>query len=128
MKKGILQLSLLASALFLVSPFSLAAESAAATMAEILVNLNHFPSDADKDRLADIMESDETSDAEVDIAMAISHIAHQAKDEDKEMLNEIIADESVPAELRDVAAAVLRVNHKVSDEDMAKLKMIASSS
>jgi len=80
MKKAILQLSLLASALFLASPFSVAAESAAATMAEILVNLNHFPSDADKDRLADIMESDETSDAEVDIAMAISHIAHQAKD------------------------------------------------
>jgi hypothetical protein len=128
MKKNSLLVALTVCVVLPVSQLSMAGDSEISAMADIVINLNHFPSDVDKEKLAGIIASGDSSEAEVAIASAISNIAHQANASDRENLSAIAADESVSSELRDLATAVLNVNHKASAADIAKLEMIASES
>lgn len=128
MSKKSLICTLVACFVIIAAQSSMADESAAGVMANIVIKLNHFPSDADKATLTGIIESEDSSEDEITIATAILNIAHQVNASDKESLGEIIADDSVSAEMRDLANAVLNVDHKASDADVAKLEMIASKS
>ena len=102
---------------------ALAGDLAVGSMAEIVANMNHYPSDADKEKLAAIADA---SEAEIAIATAISNVAHKASTPDRESLTAIAADESLAPELRVLASAVLNINHKASTTDIAKLEKIAS--
>lgn len=120
--------ALSAIGLFVLLPVtqnSFAADSAIGTMAEIVINLKHFPSDSDKERLSTIVDGSDSSEAEVAVATAIANIEHQAKAADKEKLSAIVADESAPAQLRDVASVVLALNHMANESDIAMLEKIA---
>ena len=107
-----------------ISPLSIAEDSAVGAMAEIVIKLSQFPSDADKEKLAAISASSDSSMAEIAVSTAIAKNEHQEKAADKEKLTAIVADESAPSQLRDVASAVLNLNHKASAEDISKLEMI----
>lgn len=107
-----------------LSQMTFADDAAIGTMADIVINLNHFPSDADKVKLSSIADSSDSSEAEAALATAIANIEHQAKAADKEKLSAIAADDSAPAGLRDVASVVLALNHTPSDADIAKLEKI----
>ena len=113
-------------AMFALAPLcqmTFADDAAIAAMADIVINLKHFPSDADKAKLSSIAGGSDSSEAAV--ATAIANIEHQAKAADKEKLSAIVADESAPSGLRDVASVVLALNHTPSDSDIAKLEKIA---
>jgi hypothetical protein len=103
----------------------LANDGAIQTMARITMNLNHFPSDEDKAALQSIIDSDDTSDEEADIAMAIANIEHKVQEEDTERLTDIVGDDSSPADARSLAGIVLRINHSPSDADKAALAALA---
>ena len=123
MRKNIL-LSTIAMFVFLpLSQISFADDAAVSAMADIVINLKHFPSDADKAKLSSIAEGSDSSEAAV--ATAIANIEHQANAADKEKLSAIVADESAPAGLRDVASVVLALNHTPSDADIAKLEKLS---
>ena len=111
-----------------VTQLSMADDSATGAMPNIVISLNHFPSDADKERLSEIVESGDSSQAEIAVATAIANIAHKANAADKEKLNAIVADESTSSQLRDLASVVLTINHKPSASDIAKLEMIEPES
>ncbi len=71
-------LSSIACSVVLISTNLVFAESAAVyTMADITMNLNHFPSDSDKEKLAAIVSSDDSSESEKVVAAAILNIEHK---------------------------------------------------
>ena len=111
-----------------INQLALADDSAIGAMAEILISLNHFPSDSDKQRLSEIADNSDSSKAEISVATAIANIEHRAKAADKDKLTVIVADESASSQLRDLASVVLALNHTPSATDVAKLESIAPES
>jgi hypothetical protein len=103
----------------------LASDGAIQTMARITMNLNHYPSDDDKVALKGIIDSDNTSDEEADIAMAIANMEHKVQDKDTERLTDIVDDDSSPADARSLASILLRINHSPSDADKTALAALA---
>ena len=83
--------ALLVSVALVHSPATYADE-AVTTMANIVIGLKHFPSDADKAALAAIADGD-SSDAEKSVASAIANISHKVTDADKATLAAISADD-----------------------------------
>jgi len=122
MRKNIVLSTIAMLALMPLSQISFADDAAVGTMADIVINLKHFPSDADKAKLSSIAEGSDSSEAAV--ATAIANIEHKANAADKEKLSAIVADETASAQLRDVASVVLALNHMPSESDIAKLEKI----
>ena len=121
MKKSALVLTGIGIALLLSTGFVLADNGAIQAMARITMNLQHFPSEEDKATLKGIIDSDDSTDEEADIAMAITDIKHKVLEKDTERLKDIINDESVDADARKLASILLHINHSPSDEDKAAL-------
>jgi len=96
------------------------------TMAKIAMSLNHFPSEEDKAALKSIVESDESSEEEASIAMALSNLQHKVTEADAERLQDIVDDESSDEAARELAGIVLSINHSARDEDKAALATLAS--
>jgi hypothetical protein len=112
---GILVMLLLASGL------AIADSAAISEMAKITMNLNHFPSDDDKAALKDIIDSDESSEEEAAIAMALANMKHKVTEEDAKRLADIVDDPESNGTARELAGILLRVNHTASDEDKVAL-------
>lgn len=120
-------LCLFSSALF-AAPAVFAADVSDATtkaMAEIMINVRHYPSDADKEKLKKIAADTAIPAHERNIATAILNLQHHPTDADKAKLDAIAKDASAPQPVKDLAGIVAGLNHKPSDADVAKLKAIA---
>ena len=125
MKKSALGLTGIGIALLLSTGFVLADNGAIQAMARITMNLKHFPSEEDKATLKGIIDSDDSTDEEADIAMAITDIEHKVLEKDTERLTDIINDDSADADARKLASILLHINHSPSDEDKAALAALA---
>lgn len=96
----------------LFSQFSLADDaSSQKTIAGILMNLNHFPSDADKATLMAIAQDESNGRGTRAIATAVANISHAATAEDKETMTRIMGIAQAPAEVKALAGIVLGINH-----------------
>lgn len=102
------------------------ADDNVATMARIVLSLQHVPSDADKATLAAIANGD-SSGSEKTVANAIAGIQHKVSADDKAALDAIAEDASEPADLRELASIVAGINHMPSDEAKAALEKLAAS-
>ena len=100
------------------------ADDEVATMADIVLSLAHFPSDADKQALAAIAEGDSSASVKA-VASAIAGISHKVSDADKAMLLAIAADDNEPADLRELASIVAGINHMPGDDAKAALAVLA---
>jgi len=100
------------------------ADDNVASMAGIVLSLQHFPSDADKAKLAAIAGGD-GSDSVKTVANAIAGINHKVSDADKVALMAIAADEGEPADLRQLAGIVAGVNHVPGAEAKAALAALS---
>ena len=96
------------------------ADGDVATMTGIVISLQHFPDDADKEALAAISAGD-GSDSVKAVANAIAGINHKVSADDKATLEAIAADDSQPADLRELAGIVAGVNHMPGADAKAKL-------
>ncbi len=104
------------------SQFSLADNaSAQKTIAGVLSNLNHFPSDADKAALMAITEDDSVDQAYHALAGAIANISHAANAEGKAMMATIMEDDQAPADLKALAEIVAGINHVAGADAKATL-------
>jgi len=110
----------------LVGGLSFASTEAIRKMAEITMSFNHFPSDEDKAALKGIVDSDDSSDDEASIAMALANMQHKVADSDVERLQDIVDDESSDEAARKLAGILLSINHAASDGDKAALATLAS--
>lgn len=104
---------------------ALAESAVVRDMAGVMMNLNHYPSDAEKTRLKAIAADKGSTEQERVIATAISNMEHKVAAGDMEKLRQVMNDMSAPAEVRDLAGIVLNTSHKPSKEDKRKLEMMA---
>lgn len=111
--------------LFLIAmlPGVAMAGAATNTMAGVLGEINHFPSDADVAALDKIGASD-ASAVEKQLAQIITRIAHQPGPDDKTALEKIIGmDDTAPA-AKVIAKAILNMNHRPQAADLEALKAL----
>ena len=103
-----------------------AAESKAVqTMAGILANLHHFPSDSDKQALRQITEDKSATADERTVAQALMNVQHTVAAADKPNLEAIVNNDKAASSVRTLAEAVLNLHHMVSDSDKAKLQALS---
>lgn len=117
--------ALAASILFVTTSPSLvsaAATDAVKTMAKIILNLNHYPSDSEKTQLKTIATSG--SEQEKVLAGAMINLQHKVADGDKKALEQLKSDEYSSPEVKDLAGILLSLNHQPSDADKKKLSAI----
>ena len=105
-------------------PIAAMAADNVATMAGIMLSLQHFPSDADKAALAAIVAGD-ASAAEKTVANAIAGIQHKVSADDKAALDAIAADENQNDGVRRLAAIVAGVNHVPDADAIAALTALS---
>ncbi|MEX2131758.1 MAG: hypothetical protein WD772_09740 [Pseudohongiellaceae bacterium] len=126
MKSGFATKLLVILSLGMFSQFAMADNaSATKTIAGILMNLNHFPSDADKAALMAIQNEEGTGPAFKAVAMAVHNMQHAATAEDKERLSQVVASDMAAAEAKTLAQIVLGMNHMASAEAKAQLQTLA---
>lgn len=113
-------------ALLLATGVVTAGGHALKTMAEITMNLNHYPSDAEKAELKAIIDSDDSSEEEAAIAMALSNMQHSVTEKDAERLADIVDDDAADASARKLAGILLSINHRPSDDDKKALAALAA--
>ena len=101
---------------------TLAASTAVREMAGIVMNLNHYPSDAEKAGLRSIVSDKGSTEQERIIATAISNLEHKVAAADADKLKKVAGDMAAPAEVRDLAGIVLSISHKPSGADKSKLE------
>jgi len=104
------------------SQFALADNaSAQKTIATVLHNLNHFPSDADKAALMAISEDASVGRGYQALAGAVANISHSATAEGKEITARIIDAAAAPADLKTLAGIVASISHVASADAKATL-------
>jgi hypothetical protein len=112
-------------ALLFISGLVVADNAATQTLARVTMNLNHFPSDEDKVALKAIIDSDDSSEEEAAIAMALVNMQHKVTEADADRLADIVGDDESDATARKLAGIVLGINHAPSDDDKAALAALA---
>ena len=95
------------------------------TMAGILLQLQHYPSDAAKQTLGKIAEDNSVSADERTVARALMNVQHTVAASDKPSLEAIVNDEKAPTSVKTLASVLLRLNHMPSDNDKEKLRALA---
>lgn len=93
-------------------------------MAKILMGINHFPNDQQKETLQNLASDASLSDAERTIAAALAGIQHWPSDEDKAKLMTVANDDSQPEAIRDLARIAHDMQHKVGADDRKVLSGI----
>jgi hypothetical protein len=96
-------------------------------MAEILLDLNHFPSDDDKSYLSEIAEAPGSSADEKALAGIISRIMHKPAEADSAALEAMINSKKSTPEVKILARAILSINHKPSADSIAALEGITDN-
>ena len=121
----IFQLFLIVSICVFTAQLSIAGGGAIQSMANIMMKINHYPSDSEKKTLGDIVNDKSTSEHDRVMAQSIINLQHKASPADKEKLSKIMNDKSAPADARDLASIIHNLNHTPSEGDKARLeKMI----
>ena len=110
----------------LSAPVGGAETKAVETMAGILMKLNHFPSDADKQALKTIVDDKQTTVHERAVAQALLNVQHKVAADDKAKLDALMKDKTVPESVRTLAGVISNLNHTPSDTDKEKLKKLSA--
>jgi len=123
MKIALIQKLSVAALAVLFTQFALADNhnpTAFREIAGIVASLNHFPSDADKARLAAIAADDEIAQNLRTMATTVANINHSATAEGKAAMAEIQAGDA-PDVGKALAGIIANLNHTASDADKATI-------
>ena len=93
-------------------------------MADVMINLEHFPTADEKKKLQSVLDSVSSTDQEKIIANAIIHIQHESTVEDKEKLQIIIDNTVATSTVNTLAKIVQTFAHGISKTDKRKLQTI----
>ena len=93
-------------------------------MADIMINLEHFPTSGDQKELQSVMDSDSSTEQEKIIANAIMNIQHQTTAEDQQKLQKIIDGTAPTSTVSTLASIVQGFSHGISKTDKRKLQTI----
>ena len=112
-------------AMFVATGLVAAETATIRALAQITINLNHYPSEEDKAILNAIIESDDTLEEEVAIAMALANMEHRVTPADAKRLADIVDDDFSDDSARKLAGILLNINHTPSDDDKVVLASLA---
>jgi hypothetical protein len=112
-------------ALLLVAGQAMADTATIRTLVRITMDLDHHPTEEEKGILKAIIDSDDSSEEEAAIAMALSNIEHKVKPADAERLADIVDDDLSDASARRLAEILLRINRSPGDDDKVALAALA---
>ena len=93
-------------------------------MADIMINLEHFPTVDEKKKLQSVLDSASSTDQEKIIANAIMHIQHKSRVEDQDKLQIIIDNSVATSTVSALAKIVQSFSHGISRTDKRKLQTI----
>lgn len=110
----------------LAAPLAAAETKAVQTMAGVLANLNHFPSDAEKEKLKTVLADKETTAHERVVAQALLSVQHKVSGEDKPKLDALLKDPAAPESVKTLANVIVNLNHTPTDAEKEKLKKLAA--
>lgn len=127
MNKILIALAALIVVWLLTAGSAFADSAAIRTMAKITMSLNHFPSADDKDALQNILDSDESSEEEATIALALTNLQHRVTPADAERLEMIVDDPEADSSAQELARILIGIEHAASDEDKAALAVLAGT-
>ena len=103
-----------------------AAESKAVqTMAGILLHLQHYPTDADKQSLKQIIEDKSATKDERTVAQALMDVQHTVAAADKPKLEAMLKSDKASSSVKTLAEIILKLTHMPSESDKEKLKVLA---
>jgi len=122
--KGI-SVTLLTALLLMVAPLAASAGSAVSEMATIMINLNHYPTAAEKEKLAAIVADSGSTAGEKTIAGALMRMQHRVGGSDAEQLMKLESDETASKEERELAGILRGIAHHPSASDIERLKAVA---
>lgn len=97
-------------------------DNAIHSMAQVMLKLNHYPSDVEKAKLKKIIAMDATTVREKVLLQAMLNIEHMASDGDKPKLKNIMSDPAASSQERELAAIILNIAHRPSQTDKQKLQ------
>lgn len=100
------------------------ASPAGQVMAEVLINLNHSPTAAEKAQLRQLANDQNLSEHKRTLATALINLNHHVADQDKAKLKAITNDSSAAEEDRILANIILNLSHKPSSSDKQQLKKL----
>lgn len=118
---------LLLCLILVVGPAAAFAGDAVQTMATILVDLKHFPSDDQKQQLEAIIADEQTTEDERTVATALRDLEHRVADEDRQALTMVLEDDAASEPVQTLAEVLLALNHQPSEADKAKLRALAGA-
>jgi len=121
--RGIL-ISLLTAMVIVGSPIAALAGDAVSEMATIVINLKHYPSEAEKKQLKAIIDDRHSTAGEKLIAGALMRMQHQVGDDDAKKLMKLEADETTPDAERQLSRILRGIAHQPTDEDIRRLNSL----
>lgn len=126
MTKRYVMLTIITLCFLLMSASIYAGDNKAAisSMSNIMLHLNHYPSDSEKQQLGKFISNNSLSKNVRTMAQAMNDMEHKATDSDKKKLSAIVNDQAAPANERTLAAVIQDVNHSASDSDKQKLQKL----
>src|SRR5215467_5234358 len=117
------RMSILSASLFLCLAASLVNAGEAKpvqTMAGILMNLQHFPTEAEKQTLKHIAEDKSATADERTVAGALANVQHTVAAADKPRLEAIVKDDKASSSVKTLASVLLGLKHMPSASDKEK--------
>ncbi len=90
-------------------------------IADIVVGLNHFPSDDDLATLDQIIANSELIQAVREMANAVAGIEHVCNEESRAAMEAIQKNAQVPARTRALAGIIESFSHNAGDDDKKQL-------
>lgn len=113
-------------ALLLVAGSANADTATIQALVRITMDLDQHPTEEEKGILKAIIDSDDSSEEEAAIAMALSNMQGKVTGGDAERLQDIVDDDFSDDMARRLAGILLRTEHKPGDEDKVALAALAA--
>ncbi len=95
-------------------------QEAIKNMANILMHLNHYPSDAEKKQLRNMAANSDSEHVKI-LATAMVNMEHSATAADKRKLKQLMDDKSASEQEKTLASILYNLHHKPSRADKQAL-------
>jgi len=122
MRKGFHYFLLVPAIVMALGSVALAADSAISTMAGIVMHLNHYPSDSEKETLAGITRDGSATAGEKVLAEALMNMKHSVGGNDARKLHNLISDDHASKQEKALAGVLLGLAHHPSAADKERLQ------
>jgi len=127
MRKTIGSLLVLPVLLWAVAPVALAGGSAISTMAGVVLHLNHYPGNSEKQILANIIHDDHATTGEKTLAGVLMRMQHSVQGTDATTLRSLASDKQASHDEQELADILLGINHHPSSSDMQRLQSLSGT-